>query len=206
MYIQNLVAMFLKSKFWSQIEQILIGRVGNTDSSLHLVFNYLGSLWKHIRPTSLEMKFHSSTTIPTRRSSKQTLSSWEEAVTTDVLPDNFRINTACFRGSVIIHKFPNEWLKRSLQKFAKFREINFSWIHSRISTTWQCGNYGNSLSRIFGKTFVKTAVLLNKSLKSWFDENFEGYRMNLSGCLLNKKEWVGPKFWFYALKDFKSII
>ena len=36
----------------------------------------------------------------------------------------------------------------------------------------QCGNYGNSLSRIFGKNFVKVTVLLNKLVKSWFDEIF----------------------------------
>ena len=36
----------------------------------------------------------------------------------------------------------------------------------------QCGNYGNSLSRIFGKNFVKVTILLNKLLKSWFDEIF----------------------------------
>ena len=34
------------------------------------------------------------------------------------------------------------------------------------------GNYGNSLSRIFGKNFVKVTVLLSKLLKSWFDEIF----------------------------------
>ena len=33
-------------------------------------------------------------------------------------------------------------------------------------------NYGNSLSRIFGKNFVKVTVLLNKLLKSWLDEIF----------------------------------
>ena len=31
-------------------------------------------------------------------------------------------------------------------------------------------NYGNSLSRILGKNYVKAKVLLNKLLKSWFDE------------------------------------
>ena len=36
----------------------------------------------------------------------------------------------------------------------------------------ECGNYGNSLSRIFGKNFVKATVLLNMLLKSWFDEIF----------------------------------
>ena len=36
----------------------------------------------------------------------------------------------------------------------------------------QCGNYGNSLSRIFGKNFVKVTVLLNKLLNKWFDKIF----------------------------------
>ena len=37
----------------------------------------------------------------------------------------------------------------------------------------KCGNYyGNSLSRIFGKNFVKVMVLLSKLLKSWFDKIF----------------------------------
>ena len=34
----------------------------------------------------------------------------------------------------------------------------------------QCGNYGNFLSCIFGKNFVKVTILLNKLLKNWFDE------------------------------------
>ena len=34
----------------------------------------------------------------------------------------------------------------------------------------QCGNYGNLLSHIFGKNFVKVTFLL----KSWFDEIFFG--------------------------------
>ena len=38
--------------------------------------------------------------------------------------------------------------------------------------TAQCGNYGNSLSHIFGKNFVKVTVLLNKLLNKWFDEIF----------------------------------
>ena len=46
-----------------------------------------------------------------------------------------------------------------------FREIN-------SVETPQCGNYGNSLSRICGKNFVKLTVLLNNLLKSWFDEIF----------------------------------
>ena len=36
----------------------------------------------------------------------------------------------------------------------------------------QCGNYGNSLSRIFSKNFVTVTVLLNKLPKSWFHEIF----------------------------------
>ena len=35
-----------------------------------------------------------------------------------------------------------------------------------------CGNYGNLLSRIFGKNFVKVTDLPKKSLNSWFDEIF----------------------------------
>ena len=35
-----------------------------------------------------------------------------------------------------------------------------------------CGNLGNSLSHSFDKNFVKVMVLLNKLLKSWFDEIF----------------------------------
>ena len=36
----------------------------------------------------------------------------------------------------------------------------------------QCGNYGDLLSRIFGKNFVKVTDLLKESLNSWFDEIF----------------------------------
>ena len=36
-------------------------------------------------------------------------------------------------------------------------------------------NYGNSLSRTFGKNSVKVTVLLNKLLKRWFDEIFFGW-------------------------------
>ena len=49
-------------------------------------------------------------------------------------------------------------------------------IHYYIIYYSQCGNYGNSLSYIFGKNFVNVAVLLNKLLKSWFDEIFLGKR------------------------------
>ena len=45
-------------------------------------------------------------------------------------------------------------------------------IHSTEISGSQCGDYENSLSRIFGKNFVKVTVLLNKLLKSWFDEIF----------------------------------
>ena len=38
----------------------------------------------------------------------------------------------------------------------------------QISALWD----GNSLSRIFGKNFVRVTVLLNKLIKSWFDEIF----------------------------------
>ena len=46
-------------------------------------------------------------------------------------------------------------------------------ISFRDDFLWaQCGNYGNLLSRFFGKNFVKATYLLNKSLKSWFDGKF----------------------------------
>ena len=47
------------------------------------------------------------------------------------------------------------------------------WQNFRVTVyKTQCRNYVNSLSSIFGKNFVKVAVLLNKLLKSWFDEIF----------------------------------
>ena len=61
----------------------------------------------------------------------------------------------------------------------KFRQINVSlknvnmyWFDGKNLCGTQRGNYGNSLSRIFGKNSVKTTVLLNKLQKSWFDEIF----------------------------------
>ena len=41
-----------------------------------------------------------------------------------------------------------------------------------VQCTVTCGNYRNSLWRIFGKNVVKVTVLLNKLLKSWYDEIF----------------------------------
>ena len=56
------------------------------------------------------------------------------------------------------------------------------WNLTLCPITPQCGNYGNFLSRIFGKTFVKLKItgLLNKLLKSWFDEIFFLVRENFS--------------------------
>ena len=50
--------------------------------------------------------------------------------------------------------------------------LNFSFFHTVTLCMSQCGNYRNSLSRNFGKNFVKVTVLLNKLTKSWFDEIF----------------------------------
>ena len=52
---------------------------------------------------------------------------------------------------------------------------------SEISTlcSAHCGNYGNLLSRSFGKNFVKVTVLLKKLLNSWFDEKIS-VRINFS--------------------------
>ena len=46
----------------------------------------------------------------------------------------------------------------------------------------KCGNYGNLLSQLFGKNFVKTTFSLLKLLKSWFDEIF----------FLNSKSFIFP--------------
>ena len=65
---------------------------------------------------------------------------------------------------------------------------------------WQC--CGNSLSRIFGKNFVKVMVLLHKSQKSWFDEIFLSFFHTVTELLSQKKfvktfsDRVG--FWEYV--------
>ena len=50
-------------------------------------------------------------------------------------------------------------------------KCDFTWNHQNYGNWWwtgfhnaQCGNYGNLLLRIFGKSFVKVTVLLNKLL------------------------------------------
>ena len=92
-------------------------------------------------------------------------------------------------------KFPIWWISAFL-KVQKFVKIRFKWkimvdsytlhlpnlISRKIWVTekfynfhiaWaQCGNYGNSLSQIFDKNYVKAMVLLKKLLNSWFDEFF----------------------------------
>ena len=50
-------------------------------------------------------------------------------------------------------------------------KVNFNftkYFNRKLLSTVCCGNYGNVLSRFFGKNFVKVTHLLNKSLKSWF--------------------------------------
>ena len=70
----------------------------------------------------------------------------------------------CVSHNIVVWK--NE--KKSHQK-KKFGQINY--LLSYFFT--QCGNYGNLLSRFFGKNFVEATHLLNKSLKSWYDgKNF----------------------------------
>ena len=53
---------------------------------------------------------------------------------------------------------------------AKIREIMFiiKAQYGKVlqNANAQCGNYGNSLSQIFDKNFVKVIVLLKKLLKS----------------------------------------
>ena len=80
----------------------------------------------------------------------------------------FKSSRANFCEAILLNKtFTVLISRKNSNHFAKIlRDKN-----SSISILW-CGNYGNSLSGIFGKNFVKVTVLLNKLLKSWFDEIF----------------------------------
>ena len=66
--------------------------------------------------------------------------------------------------------------KYSVTLYYEFMSFHVKINRHHYALCTQCGNYGNSLSRIFGKNFVKVTVLLNKLLKSWFDEIFFGER------------------------------
>ena len=55
-------------------------------------------------------------------------------------------------------------------------ELNTSVSRNFQAYNAQCGNDGNSLTRIFGKNFVKVTVLLNKLLKSDLTKYFVGER------------------------------
>ena len=58
------------------------------------------------------------------------------------------------------------------EKFRDFHSVFLVQYFSMLCLITKCGNYGNSFSRIFAKNYVKITVLLNKLLKSWFDEIF----------------------------------
>ena len=64
---------------------------------------------------------------------------------------------------------------------AKFR--NFPHCACVYVIVTHCGNHGNSLSRFFGKKFVKVTVLLKKLLNSCFDGIFAKYH---GGNLLSR--------------------
>ena len=63
-------------------------------------------------------------------------------------------------------------------------------------------NYRNSLSPIFEKNFVKVTILLNKLLKSWFDEIFLKWQRisrfstlrNLQSASVEISDIYGKKF------------
>ena len=64
-------------------------------------------------------------------------------------------------------------LSYSIDSVSCFHEIFFNWQHCFWSLFHsQCGNYWNSRPHAFDKNFVKVTFLLNKILKSWFDEFF----------------------------------
>ena len=69
------------------------------------------------------------------------------------------------------------------------------------------GNYGNSLSRIFSKNFVKVTVLLIKLLKSWFDEiflvreNFSFFH-SVTSCAATFSKSLWNQFWCVIWRNF----
>ena len=56
------------------------------------------------------------------------------------------------------------WRKKFQERISRFS--------TRTLCTAQCENYGNSLSRIFDKNFVKATFLLKELVKSWFHKIF----------------------------------
>ena len=67
---------------------------------------------------------------------------------------------ACHASTAVIHLFYNH---EDTQKYLADLD-NMHKIVLAVSS--QCGNYGNLLSLIFGKNFVKLTFLLKKSLNS----------------------------------------
>ena len=61
-------------------------------------------------------------------------------------------------------------------------------------TVWKLCMYGNSLSHIFGKYFVKVTVLLNNLLESWFDEIFFWWE-RISRFSSRNYGILLPRFW-----------
>ena len=70
-----------------------------------------------------------------------------------------------FRAFPRFHAIFVRWNEGQFRFFSSFHVIY-------VAFNAQCGNYGNFLSHIFDKNFVKATVLLNKLLKSWFHEIF----------------------------------
>ena len=54
-----------------------------------------------------------------------------------------------------------------------------------LDPTQRSGNYKNSLSHFFDKTFVKVTALLKELLKRWFHEIFFSVRKNFSSIRLS---------------------
>ena len=66
------------------------------------------------------------------------------------------------------------WFQVFLTNFEERKSVFYfqEFFHEIIFKKTHCGNYGNSLTHIFGKNLVKVTVLLMKLLISWFDEIF----------------------------------
>ena len=97
--------------------------------------------------------------------------------------------THCGKYGILLPRFSR---KNAVKSILLIKDFTLNWFDFDEKTLYgnefliftdcvldhnsQCGNYGNSLSRIFDKNYVKVTVLINNLLKSWFDEIFLGER------------------------------
>ena len=105
-----------------------------------------------------------------------------------------------FMGKFYWKVFVNSNILHDNARFVKLVKRN---MQDREMSS-QGGNYGNLLSHILCKNFVKVTVLLKKLLNSWFDEFFFSESKSISvffpqcaqSMWKNKKKFLSPKKYF----------